>query len=102
MARRQIIELAGATKKANFLFCHQEKLKIRHKMIWPFFVELTSQLITKMVMYQRMFLNRNGNSKGMIKKVVRCGNQMALYSLARQTIFKILLCVFGSTHKRRC
>ena len=38
----------------------------------------------------------------MKNKVVRCANQRALYALARQTIFRIISPVFGSTPNRGC
>ena len=102
MARRQRIESVGAMKKTTCLLYHPEKLRTRRKMIRTFFVALESQLMTEMILHQRMPLNSKSNRKGTYKKVAGCGNQRALYALVRRTMFKILLGVFRTTCKRRC
>ena len=93
-ARRQEIESAGATKKGTCLFCHKDKIRIRKMTIWPFFIALESKLTTTIILHQRASLNSKIGSKGNNNKVARCGNQRALYALARRTMFIIISPVF--------
>ena len=58
--------------------------------------------MTKMILHQRTHMNIKSNIKGTDKKVVRCVNQRELYALARQKMFRMILCVFRTTHNRRC
>ena len=102
MTQRQRTELPGATNKGTLLLCHQDKLRIWRKRIWPFFVALESKLTTKIIPHHRTSLNRYINSNRMDKNVARCGNQRALYALARQTIFRIISHFLGTTQNSRC
>ena len=71
MAQRQIIEFTGATKKLNFLLCHQERLQIIWKAIWNFFVAFASQSIMTIILHQITSLENKSNIKGMDKKMYR-------------------------------
>ena len=66
-----------------------------------FFVSLVSPFMTKMILNHITSLNSKINSKVTYKKVVMCGNQGSLYALSSQTIFRIVLRVFRTTHNRR-
>ena len=102
VALRQRTKLTLSMKKITCLFWHQDKLWIQRNIILPFFVALKSKLMMKMILHPRTSLKSNSNRKGIDKKVARCVNQRALYTLARRTILRIISRFFETTCKRRC
>ena len=64
-------------------------------------VALVSKLMTAMILHQRTSLKSKRNSKGTEKKLMRYGNERALYALVRKKSSE-LFHVFSELHKRVC
>ena len=75
-------QIDGSDEEGNFTVMPSVKISIQQKRILSFFVALESQLMTKIILHQRISLNRKSNRKGTYKKVEGCGNKKAIYALA--------------------